>query len=667
MGEKRSTDWVFDLNEFLIPSYEEWEKVATSSLKGKPFEELFSGTYEGIQLKPIYISDEDTHLLDLQLNKKGNNDWVINQELRGDTIEELLSSIESARKFGQTTLHFHLKSCSYLKGVEITNIEELNRVIESIPSQELSLFVDTHLQQSAFLTGLMTTLKTANKKVHGVIGTDPISEWVRNGTLPSPLSFYYEEMAVMVKETKEFPSLKTILVSSHAFHNGGANSVQELAYSLSVGIEYVRQCLNQGLTIDEIAPKIAFSFSIGSNLFMEIAKLRAASYLWSSIIHEFGGNEESKKMWIHAKTSITTKTTHDPYVNMLRSTVESFAAVVGGANSIQTSPFDEAFQKPTAFSDRIARNVQSILLEEASLGRVVDPSKGSWYVEGLTKEFSEKTWEIIQQLDLAGGVVNSLRTGDIQSEIEKVREEHFKKVDNRREKIVGVNMYANVLEKDQVYSITMDKEQPVENQPEVNLSLSSTDLFKQIEMELQAGTTFSKLQSALQNDDKEADIEKIPEIRWSMKFEKLRQNASNYFSKTGEKLAVKLVNIGELIQHKARTDFIKGFFEVGGFHIKETNSLKSIEELSQVPALQENRVVIICGDDSTYTQIGRKVVELLKKMNPDSLIFIAGNLEQQALAEYKEAGLKECIHMKTNCYQFLDSLQQELGVNDEKA
>jgi methylmalonyl-CoA mutase len=670
MRGKRSTDWVFDLNEFLIPSYEEWEKVATSSLKGKPFERLFSATYEGIQLKPIYISNKDSHLNDIQVNKKGNNNWIINQELSGQTIDELLSSIENAIKYGQTTIHFHFKSESFLHGVEITNIEDLNRVLHSTQDQELSLFVDTHLQQSAVLVGLLSSFKTSNKKVEGVIGTDPIGEWVRNGTLPSTLSFYYEEMAVMVKETKAFPNLKTILVSSHPFHNGGANSVQELAYTLSVGIEYVRQCLNQGLKIDEIAPKMAFSISIGSNMFMEMAKLRAANYLWSSIIHEFGGNQESQKMWIHAKTSITTKTTYDPYVNMLRSTVESFAAVVGGANSIQTSPFDEAFQKPTSFSNRIARNVQSILLEEANLGRVVDPSKGSWYVEGLTKEFAEKTWQIIQQLDQAGGIVNSLIDGDIQHEIGIVREERFKKVDYRKEKIVGVNMYANVLEKDQGFSMnTVNKtEQSAEKQVEANeLSLKRPDLFNQMEKKLQAGHTFSKLQSALQNQDKEVDIEKIPEIRWSMKFEQLRKNSSSYYKETGEKLAVKLVNLGELIQHKARTDFIKGFFEVGGFYIKETNSLLSMDEIGKETALQEDQVIIICGDDSTYTQIGRKVVELLKSKNPDSMIFIAGNLEQQAREEYKEAGLRECIHMKTNCYQFLDSLQKELGVNDEKA
>jgi methylmalonyl-CoA mutase len=668
MKEKQSTDWVLNVDEFLIPTYEEWEQVAISSLKGKPIEQLFSPTHEGIILKPIYTSSDEGLPKHKMINNKTNNTWIINQELSASTTTELVLSIDRALRYGQLSINFQLKTQEFQDGVEITTIEDLVQVLKSIPNQKLTFLVDTKLQQSAFLVALLSSAKKMKKAVKGVIGTDPIGEWIRNGKLPSSLAFYYEEMAVMLKESKEFPHLKTILVKSHPFHNGGANAVQELAYTLSVGIEYVRQYLNRGIEINDIAQKMAFSFSVGSNMFMEIAKLRAARFLWASIIHEFGGDSKSQQMWIHAKTSTTTKTTYDPYVNMLRATVESFSAVVGGADSIQTSPFNEAFQKATPFSDRIARNVQSILLEEANLGRVVDPSKGSWYIESLTKHVSEKAWDIIQQLDSKGGIIDGLLEGTIQKDIGKIRDERFNKIESRKERIVGVNMYANVQEKEQLSSLNQDLNTAhliIKETQLLELSIKQPDLIPLIERELEKGHTFTDLQKSLLDQQKEEEIDAIPEIRWSMKYEMLRNNAVNYYKQTGEQLAVRLVNVGELIQHKPRTDFIKGFFEVGGFHIKETSSLTTIEDIRKEIGLLTDRIIIICGDDSTYSRMGRDVVELIKKENPESHVFVAGRINPMVFSEYVEAGLKDCIHISTNCYQFLLSLQKDLEVNHE--
>ncbi|WP_456278357.1 methylmalonyl-CoA mutase family protein [Bacillus sp. AK128] len=672
MGEKRSTEWILQLDEFLTPTYEEWEQVTISSLKGKSMERLFSSTHEGVLLKPIYTSDDEDlqQEQDLHLKRTSENSWLINQELHASSVQDLIAAIRRASKNGQSSIHFKVKSEGSDKGVEIVHSEDLLALIKEMPNQDQTFFIDTNLKQSFFLTGLLLFSEKQNKQLKGVIGSDPIAEWVSRGTLPTPLSFYYEEMAIMVKESMIYPELKTIVVNSQPYHNGGANAVQELAYTLLVGIEYIRQCMNRGLKIDEIAPKISFSFSVGSNLFMEISKLRAARYLWASIIHEFGGTTESQQMWIHAKTSDTTKTKYDPYVNMLRATVESFASVVGGADSLHTAPFDHAFQDTTNFSERIARNVQSILLEESHLGRVIDPARGSWYVESLTKQVAEKAWGIIQQIEQSGGMVEALVRGSVQEEITKVRNRRFNKIDNRQERIVGINMYANGMEKEppqpkvdqfETGSLKEKKNNKIE------LYIEDQKFITLLKSELTKGVSFSELNIQQENQKKEEEIVVISSIRWSMKFEKLREYTASYQNKTGDKLEIRLVNIGELIQHKPRTDFIRGFFEVGGFMINETRSLKTIEELTEeLPQIKE-KVIVLCGDDATYQNLGKEVVALIKKENPDVSLFIAGRLENQELAEYREVGLTDCIHIKTNCYEFLSSLQNVLEVNHEKA
>ena len=207
-------------------------------------------------------------------------------------------------------------------------------------------------------------------------------------------------MSLVTKWTlKNIPNLKTIGVSSLNYHNAGANSVQELAFSLSTAVEYIKQMLERGLKIDEIASNIRFTFGIGSLFFVEVAKIRAARMLWAKIIEAFSGNEDSQKIDIHAHTSFTNQTVFDPYVNLLRTTTEAFSAITGGVDSMHTNFFDESFRTPDEFSRRIARNTQIILNEESHLNQIIDPAGGSYYVESLTDEVAKKSWTLFQEIE----------------------------------------------------------------------------------------------------------------------------------------------------------------------------------------------------------------------------------------------------------------------------
>lgn len=207
-------------------------------------------------------------------------------------------------------------------------------------------------------------------ELRGCIGQDPVAVLLTEGKLPCSLQTAYNAMASMTKWAKDHsPALKTILVQSNPYQDGGGNAVSELAFSLATGVDYLQAMLERGLSIEDVSARMQFSYSIGSDVFMEIAKLRAARMLWSNIVATYGGSTEAQKMTIHARTSAWTKTIYDPYVNMLRSTTEAFSAVIGGADSLHVSAFDEAIRPANEFSRRIARNTQIILQEEAHLAK----------------------------------------------------------------------------------------------------------------------------------------------------------------------------------------------------------------------------------------------------------------------------------------------------------
>ncbi len=661
-----------DFEEFKIPTYEEWEKTALTSLKGKPLDKLYSMTEEGIKIKPVYTKSDIKNIpIQIFTDNQIDNSWEISQEIYASSIEDAINIVQDAVKNGQSSINIQIKSNDKPQGVPIRNKKELLNLLEIIPLDTCKLFINTRLNQSSFISSLISFQEKNNIVIKGVVASDPIAEWILKGQLPSSLSSYYDEMTAVIKGLKSSnSSIQSILIQSQPFHNGGANAVQELAYTLTVAIEYVRQCLERGLTIDEIASHCVFSFSIGSNLFIEIAKLRAAKYLWASIVKEFGGSSESQKMWIHARTSATTKTKYDPYVNMLRSTVESFAAIMGGVKSIHTSAFDEVLETPNPFSDRIARNVQSILMEEAHLNRVADPSKGSFYVEKLTNELAEKAWEHLQLIEGKGGIICALRENFVQKEISNTRNARLEKIDVRQDKIVGTNTYANPNEVElmpiekRVFTTSSNLSIPL---TKLQLSSLQADYISRINDELNKGTMFDCIQESLIEQPHELSIEPILPIRWSMRIESLRGRAEKYYRKTGEKLSVYLLNLGENSTHKPRTDFIKDFFEVGGFQVFQSNSFITFEKLEEGIKGLNQQIFVICGPDDMYSEFGLEVVDLVRKTYPSSHLFIAGKILSPLLKEYRNAGLNDCIHMETNCYQFLEKLQKEMEGLHEKA
>jgi methylmalonyl-CoA mutase len=667
---------------FPPPTYEAWKQEVEKSLKGKPIEKLYSNTYENLRIKPIYTREDieslkhieqypgfPGYVRGIEVNGYIHEPWTVSQELSANSPKEWNEIVKHDLERGQTEIHLVLDKL----GFSVTSLEEMEEMFSGISLQDYSLRVDASESSLAFLALFAAYLQKQQiplERVRGTIGMDPLASLVKKGQLSASLTTLYDVMADITAWVKEnMPNVKTIIVHSEPYHNGGANAVQELAFAFATAVEYLNECLNRGLTIDEAAQRIGFSFAIGANFFMEIAKLRAARLVWTNIVQAFGGNEESQKISIHARTSHFTKTVYDPYVNMLRATTEAFAATVGGANSLHVSPFDEAIQLADEFSRRIARNTQLILLEESHLGKVIDPAGGSYYVESLTAQLAEEAWKLFQQIEAKGGIVKALEEGFVQAEVEKVAELRKKNVKTRKEKIVGTNLYANLAEPpvqrtEANKHASTSSESPLneENVEQLKAGFSEKTFVQTAVSMVSRRATAQEMEKALAEDSSSIQIQPIHQWRLAEPFEQLRKASEAHLEKHGSRPKVVLMNLGAIPNHKARADFITSFFEAGGFEVVKNNGYMSAEEAVQGALSSEGTHYIICGSDESYVETVPAIATELKKVNSRLRLYVAGKQAPEHEETFIQAGIDGFIHIGSNCYETLAEFMKDMGV-----
>ncbi|WP_096198939.1 methylmalonyl-CoA mutase family protein [Bacillus sp. FJAT-45350] len=686
-------------SEFPIPTYEEWREVTEQSLKGVSFEKrLVTNTYEGIALQPMYRHEDAKELAlnntipgqapfvrGTEAIKKGAP-WLINQELAVATPEQFNNIALHDLSRGQTALNIVLdeptkKGLSPVeieaevgkKGLSISNVEDLEIALKDIEFEAIPLHVHGGAHSLSFLALVIGALKKMNRMpeaLSGCIGMDPIGELVRTGSVSYELEECYQGMVDATRWANEkAPNLQTVVVSGDVYHNGGSSAVEELAFSLATGAEYLSAMTSRGVDINNAAKAIRFSFSVGADYFTEIAKLRAARTLWTTIVKAFGGDKETQKMYIHARTSSWTKTVYDPYVNMLRSTSEAFSAAVGGADSIHVSPFDEPIQKSTPFSRRIARNASIILQEEAHIARTVDPAGGSWYVEVLTDKLAQKAWTLFQQVEEKGGILEAIKEKLPQTLIHDIAIKRENNIAHRKDVFVGTNMYANMTEKS--LDVISENDQPqidahikkVKQRQEAPVESFTTNRIASAIETASKGASISEISKAFGRSD-EAFLEAQPIVatRGSIKFEELRGATKQFEKENGKPIQVFLANLGPIPEHKGRADFTAGFFEVGGFEVLRNNGFSSVEEATEAAIQSGAEVTVICGKDESYQTDAAPLARAIKENANKMTVFVAGQPKEEDAVRYKEAGVAGFIHLRSNCYEVLRKLQVEKGV-----
>jgi methylmalonyl-CoA mutase len=455
-------------------------------------------------------------------------------------------------------------------------------------------------------------------------------------------------------------------VSLAPYHDAGAHAGQELAIGLATGVAYLRAMTAAGLSVSEATRQIAFSVPVGSDLFMEIAKLRALRQCWSQVVAACGGSGDDQNAHVHAFTSTRTKAQRDPWVNMLRETTEAFAAAVGGADAITTAGFDRVLGPSDDFARRIGENVQVILDEEAHVTQVADPAGGSYYVEKLTDALAERGWQLFQKIEAEGGMADGLMSGRIAALLDDTAKARAANIAKRKQAITGVSEFAHVTEEPVVR--TSPDWQAIDKARQSALASGSSDdavakpldaaraagirtragavacVDKAIEVAAQ-GANLGQLACALAGQDGPTRVTPLPIRRDAAAFEALRDKADAIAKQTGARPAVFLANLGPIPQHKARSQFASGFVAAGGFTAIDNDGFDTADKAAAAFAASKAPVVALCGSDDAYTTWVAELAPLLKRAGAKRIVLAGRPASPELEAQYKQAGVTDFIFM----------------------
>ena len=465
-----------------MAGFDDWQKAAAKEVKGK---DLTWQTPEGIAVKPLYTADDVTadpglpgfapFTRGVRASMYAGRPWTIRQYAGFSTAEEsnafyrrnlaagqkgLSVAFDLATHRGYDSDHPRVVGDVGKAGVAIDSVEDMKILFDGIPLDQMSVSMTMNgavIPIMAFFIVAGEEQGVARAQLDGTIQNDILKEFmVRNTYIYPPEPSMRIISDIFGYTSREMPKFNSISISGYHMQEAGATQVQELAFTIADGMEYVKYGVASGLDIDKFAWRLSFFFAIGMNFFMEVAKLRAARVLWHRVMTKLGAQDERSKMLrTHCQTSGVSLQEQDPYNNVIRTTIEAMAAMLGGTQSLHTNALDEAIALPTDFSARIARNTQIVLQEETGMTKVVDPLGGSYYVEALTQELVDKAWEIIERVEAEGGMAKAVAAGWPKAMIEEAAAARQARVDRGEDVIVGVNKY-RLASEDQLDTLEVD-------------------------------------------------------------------------------------------------------------------------------------------------------------------------------------------------------------------
>ena len=508
-------------------SKKDWEKKVVEELDGAAIDSLTWQTLEGIDVKPLYTADdleEISHLDSFpglppyvrgpKATMYAKRPWTVRQYSGFSTAEESNKFYRDNIAGGQTGLSVAFDLATHRgydsdhprvtgdvgkAGVAIDTVEDMQLLFDQIPLNKMSVSMTMNGAVIPIMAMFIVAAEeqgVAQEELNGTLQNDILKEFmVRNTYIYPPKASMRIVADIIAYASKKLPKFNSVSISGYHMLEAGATCTQELAYTIADGIEYVRAAVKKGLDVDAFAPRLSFFFGIGMNFFMEVAKLRAARLLWAELIEkEFKPkNPKSLMLRTHCQTSGVSLTSQDPYNNIIRTTIEAMAAVLGGTQSLHTNSFDEALALPTPFSAQIARTTQLILKEESGITNVVDPLAGSYYIESLTASLVNEARKLIEEADELGGMTKAVQAGVPKLRIEESAAIRQARIDKGEETIVGVNKYISK-KQDSVEIRSIDNQQVRNQQIKKIMAVKSKRDEKQCE------TALEKLESAAKND-----------------------------------------------------------------------------------------------------------------------------------------------------------------------
>lgn len=619
--------------EFPPVTTQKWESVITADLKGADYErKLVWKTAEGFNVRPYYRA-EDLQSISYMGSQSGEfpfvrgvkncNNWRIHQTFTVDCPKDANAAALKAISAGTTSLGFNISDKEFSKA----DLEALLAGI-GITSYELT-FCGCGARSAAELIiekAVAENAEVEDVKVNFII--DPI---INKLSLKGSFGCCEDgskcigAIKELIEKSGKYKRMRFVGVNGQQFHNSGSTIVEELAFTLAVGHEYVVKLMEAGLSVDQAAPSVRFSMAVSANYFMEIAKIRAARMLWANIIKPYNPSRGcSSKMRIHAVTAKWNMTAYDPYVNMLRGTTEAMSAAIAGVHSLEVLPFDAAFEAPTEFSARIARNSQLLLKHESHIDQVVDPAGGSYYIETLTQSIAEQAWALFKEVEACGGYVAAFKEGFVQDKIEASAAKKDLNIATRRQILLGTNQYPNFNEiaDKAVTAQTVSKDAP-------------------------------KCSCSCSSESAESGVKVLKPYRGSMAFEAMRLMVD----RSAKEPKAFMLTCGSLSFARARAQFACNFFACAGIRVEDNTYFSSVAEGVEAALASKAEIVVICASDDDYATLAPQA----KKLIGDRAIFVVAGAPACS-AELEAEGIKNFISVKSNVLETLKFYLKELGI-----
>ena len=604
--------------EFPPVPTEKWEEVITADLKGADYErKLVWRTGEGFNVRPYYRAEnlEGIQFLGSQAGEfpfvrgtRTHNRWHVHQTVAVECPKEANAEALKLLNSGVDSLGFSIAK----EGFTAADLDELLREI-SIPAVELT-FCGVQTGNVAGLVLDKLEKEGLMADAHVAFCIDPLVKGLsQKGDFCSPDGEKcFAKIVSLIERTREYKHIRIVTVSAGIFSNAGSTIVEELAFALSAGNDYLARLTDAGVDADTAARKLRFSFSVTSNYFMEIAKFRAARMLWANIVKGYAPAKNCAcKMMIHARTADWNQTVYDPYVNMLRGTTEAMSATIAGVHSLEVTPFDAAFENPTEFSKRIARNVELLLKNESHFDQVVDPAGGSYYVENLTQSIAAEAWKLFLEIEEKGGYTAAYKAGFVKERIAASAAAKDKAIATRRQTLLGANQYPNFTE------------------------------------------VADKAITAEAVTRKQAEGNTLAPYRGAMAFEEMRLHVD----RSGKQPKAFMLTCGSLAMARARAQFSCNFFGCAGIRVQDNTFFKSIEEGAKAALESKAEIVVVCAADDDYAEAAPKVKELL---GGKAILVVAG--APACMPELDAQGITNFINVKSNVLETLKFYLKEMGI-----
>ena len=605
-------------SEFAPVSTEEWMAKITADLKGVPFEKkLVWKTGEGFNVNPFYRAEDIEGLKTTESlpgefpyvrGTKKDNDWEVRQNIDVTCFKGANEKALDMLNKGITSLGF------VIKGSDV-NAENIATLLEGICPECVELNFNTCNCKAELLIGILVNYFKAKgvdvEKCKGSIGYDPFKKPLVKG---KDNEDWVEATVAVLKAGAALPGYKVLAVNPCYFNNAGAYISQELGYALAWGNELLAKLTEAGCDVTEVAKNIKFNFGISSNYFMEIAKFRAARWLWAEIVAAYNpACPCACKMNAHAITSKWNMTIYDAHVNLLRSQTEAMSAAIAGVDSITVRPFDETYQTPDDFSERIARNQQLLLKEECHFEKVVDPSAGSYYVEVLTNSLADVAWKLFLEVEDKGGFGAEVAACEIQKAVNASNEARQKAVATRREILLGSNQFPN---------------------------------FNEVAAEKIQETSTCCCGG---NNCGEPTITALDFSRGASEFEALRLATE----KSGKTPKVFMLTIGNLAMRLARSQFSSNFFACAGYKVIDNLGFDTVEAGVEAGA----DILVLCSSDDEYAEFAPAAYKALAGR---AEFVVAG--APACMEDLKAQGIDQFINVKSNVLETLKAFNTKLGI-----